>query len=78
MGRTTPLIKNRFKQIRDDAKTFIYAFLGAGIGKLNQSLKQTNGKNAGRKNLFIQAYPGLNYKRNYCPLVMLNEGYLLG
>ncbi len=49
---------------RDDAKTFIYAFLlGAGDAKLGESVGESKKRGAELKRQFIEAYPGLTTLR---------------
>ena len=64
---------------RDDAKTFIYAFLlGAGIGKIKSILKQTTTQATQAKESFIQAYPGLKLLKETIIPRDADRGYFIG
>lgn len=64
---------------RDDAKTFIYAFLlGAGIGKIKSILKQTTTQATQAKESFIQAYPGLKLLKETIIPRDAERGYFIG
>ena len=64
---------------RDDAKTFIYAFLlGAGIAKVQSILKKTKEAAVSAREGFIKAYPGLKYlKEDVIPRDAM-RGYFVG
>lgn len=64
---------------RDDAKTFIYAWLlGAGIGKLAQILGCTHKQARDAVNKFLDFYPGLVYIRKTLIPADAKRGYFEG
>lgn len=64
---------------RDDAKTFIYAFLlGAGVSKIQSILKKSKAQAEIARSEFVQAYPGLKHlKENVIPRDVM-RGYFIG
>jgi DNA polymerase-1 len=64
---------------RNDAKTFIYAWLlGAGIGKVAQILSCTYGEAAEAVANFIEFYPGLKYVKEVLIPEDAKRGYFQG
>lgn len=64
---------------RDDAKTFIYAWLlGAGTAKIAQILGCTNKEAKEACNNFISAYPGLKYLKHTIIPRDAKRGYFVG
>lgn len=68
-----------FCQTRDDAKTFIYAWLlGAGILKVSQILKCTPNQAKEAVSSFILRYPGLKYLKDVVIPKDAKRGYFEG
>lgn len=66
-------------QSRDDAKTFIYAWLlGAGLLKVSQILKCLPNEAKGAVESFISRYPGLKYLKEVVIPKDANRGYFEG
>lgn len=64
---------------RNDAKTFIYAWLlGAGIGQVAQILSCTYGEAAEAVSNFIEFYPGLKYVKEILIPEDAKRGYFQG
>lgn len=64
---------------RDDAKTFIYAFLlGAGVAKVQSILKKTKQEASKARDSFIVAYPGLKKLKEEVIPLDAERGYFTG